>query len=116
MLVMIKRFENVTSSSSVYFPQNVITVYDSNNRIEPKKRLDTSLYIRSVIAQNVNNLFVYLKYGQTCYIDVSLSTNNLTSLKIKIESINFNYVVDLNSGDSYNIMTDEAEIGDKLKN
>lgn len=100
----------------VYFPENAIMVYDSSDRNELMKRLDTSIYtLEARSIQNVNNLVVYLQEGQTCCIDINLASNDLTSLKIKIEKINFSYDMDLPSEYDYTIMLNETQIGDKLE-
>lgn len=100
----------------VYFPENAIMVYDSSDRNELMKRLDTSIYtLEARSIQNVNNLVVYLQEGQTCCIDINLATNDLTSLKINIEKINFSYDMDLPLEYDYTIMLNETQIGDKLE-
>lgn len=62
--------------------QNVLTIYDNVNKLEPMKRIETSLYELDAVTSMVsNNLVVYLQEGQNYYIDIVVPNGTLFLLK-----------------------------------
>lgn len=104
-----------TTNGELTYENQVLTIYDDEDKDVPMKRLDTSLYyLNAVTSDNCNNLTVYLQSGFTYYIDVNLINNNINSLYMEINIVNDMEEVDVGISNTYNIMTNETQLGDNL--
>lgn len=100
---------------NIYYPNNSIIIYDNEYKTNPMNRLTTSSYeLDAITSANSNNLVVYLQQGETYYIDVSLPYNNISSLRLNIELIDDEYIIDVSEESSFDVMTDETQLGDNF--
>ena len=96
--------------------QNVLTIYDNVNELEPMKRIETSLYELDAVTSMVsNNLVVYLQEGQNYYIDIVVPNGTYSSLTISIEMIEAPIEIDfLNNSETVTVMYNSIEVGDRF--
>lgn len=105
----------VSLSSNISAYAGLLTIYDNEYKMNPLNRLTTSTYeLDAITSANSNNLVVYLEFGETYYIDVSLPYNDISSLRLNIELIDDEYIIDVSEESSFDVMTDETQLGDNF--
>lgn len=105
----------VSLSSNISTYAGLLTIYDNEYKTNPMNRLTTSTdELDAITSANSNNLVVYLEFGETYYIDVSLPYNDISSLRLNIELIDDEYIIDVSEESSFDVMTDETQLGDNF--
>ena len=74
--------------SIISYPQGAITIYDSVSKTTPMDKYTIPGYTNQAKSfENINNIIVYLPRNGYFYIDINMSTNNLSSLYLDITDV-----------------------------
>jgi subtilisin family serine protease len=79
-----------TDGTTVYYPEGAITIYNDSSRNTPMDKYTLTGYSNlAKTSQNMNSMIVYLPRNGYFYIDVNMTSSNLSSLYLNINPLEY---------------------------